>query len=189
MSMGGVGRQETDSGEFSRTGLKGESEAHTPLYRESFKAKAHPQGRAFFVFGLAAFCVACLGLGNIWAESPATDGEVTPAEAIKLGQEFGIEVGEVDEEIQKELKLTKPEGVVVFEVIGGTPAELAGIKVRAVIKEIDKIEIRNLKDFGKALKKSMALGNFTVGTYEPADPEVQGVGGLLNFHFVRIVKD
>ena len=114
---------------------------------------------------------------------------MTEAEAVRLGEEFGIVVGPVDEEIQKELKMQKPEGVVVFEVIGGTPAELAGIKVRAVIKEIDKVEVRNLLDFGRALKRAMPTENFTVGTYEPADPEVQGVGGLINFHFVRIVKD
>ena len=151
--------------------------------------EAHPRGRAFFVCLLAVCGLAWAGTDGVWADAPPQNADPAIAEAIKLGQEFGIEVGEVDEEIQKELKMTKPEGVVVFEVIGGTPAELAGIKVRAVIKEIDKIEIRNLKDFGKALKKSMPLGNFTVGTYEPADPEVQGVGGLLNFHFVRIVKD
>lgn len=118
-----------------------------------------------------------------------TGDEMTEAEAVRLGEEFGIVVGPVDEEIQKELKMQKPEGVVVFEVIGGTPAELAGIKVRAVIKEIDKVEVRNLLDFGRALKRAMPTENFTVGTYEPADPEVQGVGGLINFHFVRIVKD
>lgn len=151
--------------------------------------KAHPWGRAFFVSLAAVGCLVWVGADRLWADAPAKEGDPAIAEAIKLGQEFGIEVGEVDEEIQKELKMTKPEGVVVFEVIGGTPAELAGIKVRAVIKEIDKIEIRTLKDFGKALKKAMPLGNFTVGTYEPADPEVQGVGGLLNFHFVRIAKD
>lgn len=115
--------------------------------------------------------------------------EMTEAEAVRLGEQFGIVVGPVDEEIQKELKMQKPEGVVVFEVIGGTPADLAGIKVRAVIKEIDKVEVRSMLDFGRALKRALPTENFTVGTYEPADPEVQGVGGLINFHFVRIVKD
>jgi len=115
--------------------------------------------------------------------------EMTEAEAVRLGEQFGVVIGPVDEEIQKELKMQKPEGVVVFEVIGGTPADLAGIKVRAVIKEIDKVEVRTMLDFGRALKRAMATENFTVGTYEPADPEVQGVGGLINFHFVRIVKD
>ncbi len=173
--------------EISISGSHGERRPMSRLV--SLSPKAHPQGRAFFVSTVLLWGLLLVSAPVLWADAPPKEGDVTAAEAIKLGQEFGIEVGEVDEEIQKELKMTRPEGVVVFEVIGGTPAELAGIKVRAVIKEIDKIEIRNLKDFGKALKKSMPLGNFTVGTYEPADPEVQGLGGLLNFHFVRIVKD
>jgi len=95
----------------------------------------------------------------------------------------------MDEEIRKELKMVKAEGVVVFEVIGGTPADMAGIKVRAVIKEIDKVEVKNLVDFGRAIKQVMQTCNYTVGTYEAADPESQGVGGILNFHFVRCAKD
>ena len=46
-----------------------------------------------------------------------------------------------------------------------------------------------MKDFGRALQRAIPQGNFTVGTYEPADAEVQGVGGLVNFHFVRVLKD
>jgi membrane-associated protease RseP (regulator of RpoE activity) len=130
----------------------------------------------------------CLVFTPPWLFAGA-DEPMTETEAARLGEEFGIIVGPVDEEIRKELKMQKPEGVVVFEVIGGTPAELAGIKVRAVIKEIDKVEVRNMMDFGRALKRALPTENFTVGTYEPADPEVQGVGGLINFHFVRIVKD
>ncbi|MFM8551590.1 MAG: hypothetical protein ACKOCD_04630 [Nitrospiraceae bacterium] len=136
-------------------------------------------------------CVADLrasAWGGGWAAA-APDQEMTEAEAARLGEEFGIVVGPVDEEIQKELKMERSEGVVVFEVIGGTPADLAGIKVRAVIKEIDKVEVRTMLDFGRALKRAIPTGNFTVGSYEPADAEVQGVGGLINFHFVRIIKD
>lgn len=188
MSMGGVG-QVVSSRESHHAALTSRGRSRNGCSGLSVLRKAHPQGRAFFISGLVTLCLLYVGMTGVGAGAPPEADEVSAAEAIKLGQEFGIEVGEVDEEIQRELKMTKPEGVVVFEVIGGTPAELAGIKVRAVIKEIDKMEIRNLKDFGKAIKKSMALGNFTVGTYEPADPEVQGVGGLLNFHFVRIVKD
>ena len=120
---------------------------------------------------------------------PARMGEMTDEEAVRLGEEFGIIVGPVDEEIQQELKMQKPEGVVVFEVLGGTQADLAGIKVRAVIKEIDKSKIRTLADFGRALKRAMPTCNFTVGTYEPADPETQGVGGVMNFHFVGCKRD
>jgi membrane-associated protease RseP (regulator of RpoE activity) len=133
-----------------------------------------------------------LGGGAALVPSPASgqaaNGQAEQ-EAIRLGEEFGVVVGPVDEDIQKELKLEKAVGVVVFEVIGGTPAELAGIKVRAVIKEIDKVEVKDMADFAKALKRVQKTCGYTIGTYEPADPNEQGVGGIINFHFVRCVSD
>lgn len=113
---------------------------------------------------------------------------MTEEEASKIGEEFGIVVGAVDEEIQKELHLQKAQGVAVFEVIGNSRADHAGIKVRSVIKEIDKQEIRNMADFGRAIKKAMKECNFTVGTYEPADPG-DPVGWGVNFHFVGCKRD
>ena len=119
----------------------------------------------------------------------ATDsGSMTDEEASSLGEEFGIVVGAVDEEIQKELKLQRAQGVAVFEVIGNSRADYAGIKVRSVIKEIDKQEIRNMTDFGRALKKAMTECNFTVGTYEPAEPG-EPVSWGVNFHFVGCKRD
>ncbi|MEQ1655673.1 MAG: PDZ domain-containing protein, partial [Nitrospira sp.] len=108
---------------------------------------------------------------------------MTVDEAAKLGEEFGVIVGDVDDDIKKELKLERAQGVAVFEVIGNSRADYAGIKVRSVIKEIDKTEIRNMLDFGKAIKRGMKECNFTVGTYEPADPG-DPVGWGVNFHFV-----
>ena len=134
---------------------------------------------------ILAGCGVCL-VSPLFA---GTDNEMNEAEAKRLGEQFGIVVDTVDEDIRKELKMQKAEGVVVFEVIGGTPADSAGIKVRAVIKEIDKVEVRSLKDFGLALKRVLSTCNYTVGTYEPADPDTQGVAGILNFHFVPCVKD
>jgi hypothetical protein len=131
----------------------------------------------------------CGGVVEIYAAPSQENGKMTDDDAVRLGEEFGIIVGPVDEEIQQELKMQKAEGVVVFEVIGGTQADLAGIKVRAVIKEIDKVEVRTLSDFGRALRRAMPTCNFTVGTYEPADPETQGVGGVMNFHFVGCKRD
>ena len=43
---------------------------------------------------------------------------MTKEQAVKLGEEFGIVVGEVDEEIRDFLGLEQAKGVVVFEVIG-----------------------------------------------------------------------
>jgi C-terminal processing protease CtpA/Prc len=122
-----------------------------------------------------------------WAQAESPNG-MTEEEAAQLGEEFGIVVGPVDEEIQKELKLQRPQGVAVFEVIGNSRADYAGIKVRSVIKEVDKHEIRNMVDFGVAIKKAMKECNFTVGTYEPADPG-DPVGWGVNFHFVGCKRD
>jgi len=153
----------------------------------SLLKKALSLGRAFSVCGVL---LAMSGGGDpIRADTgTSTNGEMTAEEAIQLGEEFGIAVGEVDEAIRKELKLQRAEGVAVFEVIGNSRADYAGIKVRSVIKEIDKKEVRTLIDFGKAVKASLKECNFTVGTYEPADPG-DPVGWGVNFHFVGCKRD
>lgn len=138
-------------------------------------------------------CVCCLLSGLLFVGGGFAEGRgqldvMTEEEASQLGEEFGIVVGAVDEGIQKELKLQKPQGVAVFEVIGNSRADYAGIKVRSVIKEIDKQEIRTMADFGRAIKKAMKECNFTVGTYEPADPG-DPVGWGVNFHFVGCKRD
>ena len=109
-------------------------------------------------------------------------------EAQQLGEEFGLIVGEVDEELREYLGLQKAEGVVVFEVIGGKPADLAGIKAKSIIKEIDSREIKNLHDFGTALKLALVTQNFSLVTYEPAKHTDQGITGGIQFHFVRSPK-
>jgi len=124
----------------------------------------------------------------VYAQSTPQPEAMTEEEAARLGEEFGIVVGAVDEAIQEELKLQQPQGVAVFEVIGNSRADAAGIKVRSVIKEIDKREIRTMTEFGLALKKAMSGCNFTVGTYEPADPG-DPVGWGVNFHFVGCRRD
>ena len=133
----------------------------------------------------------CIGAQAGLAPSPvsAVDQEpMTVDEAMRLGEEFGVIVGDVDEAIKKELKLERAQGVAVFEVIGSSRADYAGIKVRSIIKEIDKTEIGNMKDFGRAIKRGMKACNFTVGTYEPADPG-DPVGWGVNFHFVGCKRD
>lgn len=99
-------------------------------------------------------------------------------------KELGLIVGAVTEDIRKELNLRSAEGVAVFEIIGDSLAEAAGIKVGAVIAEINKKPVRNLDDFGRLLPEVLREGNFTVGTWEPTNPDNQGMGQQMNFHFV-----
>ena len=141
-------------------------------------------GGALAVVLLGSVLFVSVGVVQIAAQPD----RMTEEEAARLGEEFGIVVGAVDEDIQKELKLERPQGVAVFEVIGNSRADYAGIKVRSVIKEIDKREIRTMADFGSAIKKAMKECNFTVGTYEPADPG-DPVGWGVNFHFVGCKRD
>jgi S1-C subfamily serine protease len=110
-------------------------------------------------------------------------------DVIAMAEEFGIIVGPVTEDRRKELNLRSAEGVAVLDIIGETLAEKAGIKVGAVITEINKKPVRNLDDFGRLLPECMTEGNCTVGTWEPTNPENQGQGGQMNFHFVPKVTD
>ena len=142
-------------------------------------------GRALVV---CALMIIGLSAAPAYAQNNGVDQSMTVDEAAKLGEEFGVIVGDVDEAIQKELNLQRPQGVAVFEVIGNSRADYAGIKVRSVIKEIDKHEIKNMVEFGRAIKKAMNECNFTVGTYETADPG-DPVGWGVNFHFVGCKRD
>jgi hypothetical protein len=150
------------------------------------RIRALRRGRALVVCaGLLSLVLTPLG-----AQTPSDAGVdgMTVDEAAKLGEDFGVVVGDVDEEIQQELKLQRAQGVAVFEVIGNSRADYAGIKVRSVIKEIDKHEVKTMLDFGRHIKKAMNECNFTVGTYEPADPG-DPVGWGVNFHFVGCKRD
>ncbi len=97
---------------------------------------------------------------------------------------LGVIVLPVTEDIRKELNLRAAEGVAVMDIIGDSLAEKAGIKVGAVITEINKVPVHNLDDLGRLLPEALEKGNFTVGTWEPTNPENQGQGGQMNFHFV-----
>ena len=152
----------------------------------SAHTRALRSGRAFFL--CVSLCVGILGCIAPTPVSAATQEPMTVDEAARLGEEFGVIVGDVDEDIKKELKLERAQGVAVFEVIGSSRADYAGIKVRSIIKEIDKTEIGNMMDFGRAIKRGMKACNFTVGTYEPADPG-DPVGWGVNFHFVGCKRD
>ncbi len=132
-------------------------------------------------FALMMLAVAGSGLATT-AMATGNNNKAMIEEAVKLGEEFRVVVGEVDEETRAYLGLQRAEGVVVYEVIAGRPADLAGIRVKAVIKEIDKHEIRTLADFGRALKTAMQTENFTVATYEAPDPVNPGLASGVNFH-------
>ncbi|MEK6603093.1 MAG: PDZ domain-containing protein [Nitrospirota bacterium] len=152
------------------------------------------------LIGIASVAALALTVAAAQAADPSPDGKSAAVSADKSGdkrnkdvivmaEEFGLIVGPVTEDIRKELNLRAPEGVAVFEVIGDSLAERAGIKVGAVIIEINKKPVRNLDDFGRLLAEYLKKGNFTVGTWEPTSPDNQGIGQQMNFHFVPKLTD
>ncbi len=147
---------------------------------------SHNSRAAFSILILTLALLTTIGLSSVHAKSQVT--AMTDEEALELGEEFGLMVGEVDEELREYLRLQRAEGVVVFEVLGGKPADLAGIKAKSLIKEIDSQEITTLLEFGLALKRARKIENFSLVTYEPPNLSNQGVTGGIQFHFVRIEK-
>jgi membrane-associated protease RseP (regulator of RpoE activity) len=152
--------------------------------------------RYFNVILSSFVMVSVLGLASVAARA-ATDAKTAalPPEkqaekernqaVIEMAEkQLGAIVQPVTEDIRKELNLRSAEGVAVMDIIGDSLADRAGIKVGAVIAEIDKQPIRNLDDLGRLLPSALTRGNFTVSTWEPTNPENQGQGGQLNFHFV-----
>jgi membrane-associated protease RseP (regulator of RpoE activity) len=151
--------------------------------------------------GIASAAVLALTVGVAWAAADPSPGKKSAAvsadkpgdkknkDVIAMAEEFGLIIGPVTEDIRKELNLRSAEGVAVFDIIGDSLAERAGIKVGAVITEINKKPVKNLDDFGRLLTEVLKEGNFTVGTWEPTSPDNQGIGQQMNFHFVPKLTD
>jgi membrane-associated protease RseP (regulator of RpoE activity) len=134
--------------------------------------------------GLSVPAAESAGQSQTSATKAQSETDKKNADIIAMAEEFGLVIGPVTEDIRKELNLRSAEGVAVFEVIGDSLAEVAGIKVGAVITEINKKPVKNLEDFAQHLTEALDKGNFTVGTWEPTNPENQGIGQQMNFHFV-----
>jgi S1-C subfamily serine protease len=146
---------------------------------------------------MVSFLAALTGTPTVGTANPSTSAKTTALPPDKLAEKernqavidmaekrLGVIVLPVTEDIRKELNLRAAEGVAVMDIIGDSLAEKAGIKVGAVITEINKVPVHNLDDLGRLLPEALEKGNFTVGTWEPTNPENQGQGGQMNFHFV-----
>ena len=79
--------------------------------------------------------------------------EATLASAGEKGSaaEYGLLVQELTPEIAKNLGVDEEHGVVITGVAPGSPAATAGLRREDVILEVDKAEIRGVKDLEKSL--------------------------------------
>lgn len=69
-------------------------------------------------------------------------------------EKIGIAVEAITPDIARELDLPDTKGVVISQVAQGSPAEQAGLRRGDVIREINKKEIKDTKDFAEAMSKA-----------------------------------
>ena len=67
---------------------------------------------------------------------------------------LGLTLRNITPEIMKELRLRDKTGVIVANVQSGSPADDAGIELGDVIREVNRLPVKNLNDFESAIKKA-----------------------------------
>ena len=72
-------------------------------------------------------------------------------------QGIGINVRDIDEETAYQYRIRDKNGVVVTEVLPGSPGEKAGIMKGDLIKQVENVSINNVPDYEKTINSS--LGN------------------------------
>ena len=79
-------------------------------------------------------------------------------------EEIGIKVSDITSEVARRFDLSPSvKGVVITEVIPGTPAYSAPLKPGFVIDEVNNKKIRNLREFYRALRPSLRTHRVVFG--------------------------
>jgi serine protease Do len=82
------------------------------------------------------------------------DEEVPAEEAGNAEEELGISVKELNPQIARRFNLDTDKGVIVTDVIEGSPAGDAGLRPGDIILEIDKNHISDLNQYSSAISKA-----------------------------------
>jgi serine protease Do len=69
-------------------------------------------------------------------------------------EDLGLTVDNITPHLMRELRIRDKTGVVVVNVEAGSPADDAGIQPGDLIKEVNRVPVSNLKEYGAALEKS-----------------------------------
>ena len=75
----------------------------------------------------------------------------------------GMDVSDITAEIAQRFKINSETGVIVISVKPGSPAENSGIRPGDVIYEINKMPVKNTRDYSAAVDK--VSGDALIGTY------------------------
>src|SRR5262245_6585339 len=99
--------------------------------------------------GMAAVVVLAVGLMAYAAQAQQERMRRNPNAGF-----LGVKLGPVSDEVQEELKLESQDGIVVLELIPGSPAEKAGLQKMDVIRKVDGKDITDVEDFVTVMEKS-----------------------------------
>ncbi|MBI2609115.1 MAG: Do family serine endopeptidase [Deltaproteobacteria bacterium] len=75
------------------------------------------------------------------------------SESKKTENLVGISVAQITKQLANELELPKSEGVVITAIESGSPAEAANLQKKDIILDIDKKEVRTVKDVEKMVSQ------------------------------------
>jgi len=82
------------------------------------------------------------------------EGSVTVTTEEGKQVELGISVQNLTADLAKQFGYEEGEGVLVTEVEPGSPAQLRGVKEGTLIKEVNRIPVKNVNEFENALKEN-----------------------------------
>jgi len=72
----------------------------------------------------------------------------------EIEKDFGLVVQNITPEISKHLNIKDKKGVIVTDVLPGSPAQNIDIRSGDIIKEINRKPVRNINDFKETMKKA-----------------------------------
>ena len=75
------------------------------------------------------------------------------AQAASLGEGLGMTLEDVTPRLQREFGIRDKIGVVVAEVVPGSPAAAAGLQAGDLIREVNRMPVSNVKGFAAAVQK------------------------------------
>ncbi len=84
----------------------------------------------------------------------------------KILKKLGFSVQNLTKDLAEQFGYTKKKGVLISQVIPGSPAYQAGIEPGMLILEVNRIPVHNTKEFFKAVRKSQKSGKVLLLIYD-----------------------
>jgi serine protease Do len=75
---------------------------------------------------------------------------------------FGLAVQEINPEVARQFGIGKNDGVIVTDVVGGSPADDVGIQPQDIIAQVNKVKISSMKDYNREMSKAAERKSVTL---------------------------